>query len=288
MRKLLTIIFILLFAVPSFSAEKPKDKTRKTGTSKPASAGRTFTDPLTNMEFVFVKGGCFRMGDTFGDYEDFVAVYSDEKPVHEVCVGDFYIGKYEVTQEQWETIMGNNPSYFNDCGDYCPVEKVSWNDIQEFIDKLYRKTGNKYRLPTEAEWEYSARSGGKKERYAGTSNESELGDYAWYISNSGYLNKTYSPAVGPNETQPVGQKKPNGLGIYDMSGNVREWVSDWYDRNYYQYPKYNPKGPISGIKKVIRGGSFRSTAWGTRAVCRDDYISVYWYFDLGFRLVRTK
>ncbi len=202
----------------------------------------------TGMEMVFVKGGCYQMGDTFGDGD------SDEKPVHEVCVDDFYIGKYEVTQGQWKAIMGNNPSYFKDCGDNCPVEDVSWNDIQDFINKLNQKITpsiplNKgglrgmYRLPTEAEWEYAARSGGKSEKWAGTSNESELGDYAWYDKNS------------ESKTHPVGQKKPNGIGLYDMSGNVWEWVNDWYDEDYYKNsPQNNPKGPNSGSLRVNRGG----------------------------------
>ena len=252
MYKLLTIFFILLFTVPSFSAEKP-------------------TDSATNMEFVFVKGGCFQMGDTFGDGS------SNEKPVHEVCVDDFYIGKYEVTQGQWKAIMGNNPSRFSDCGDNCPVESASWNDIQDFINKLNQKTGKNYRLPTEAEWEYSARSGGKNEKYAGTSNESELGDYAWYISNSG------------GKTHPVGTKQPNGLGIYDMSGNVWEWVSDWYDADYYKNsPKDNTKGPSSGSARVLRGGSWSNGAWDTRIALRYWGYPVGWGNHGGFRLVRTQ
>ena len=112
-----------------------------------------FKDSVTDMEFVYVDGGCFQMGDVFGDGEA-----SDEKPVHEVCVDDFYIGKYEVTQGQWKAIMGDNPSKFDDCGDNCPVENVSWNDIQGFITKLNQQTGKNYRLPTEAEWEYAAKA----------------------------------------------------------------------------------------------------------------------------------
>jgi formylglycine-generating enzyme required for sulfatase activity len=112
------------------------------------------------MPFVFVKGGCYQMGDTFGDGK------SDEKPVHDVCVSDFYMGKYEVTQGQWKRIMGNNPSSFSGCGDNCPVENVSWKDVQDFISRLNRQSGKRYRLPTEAEWEYAARSGGKREKWA--------------------------------------------------------------------------------------------------------------------------
>mgnify|MGYP001804168081 CR=1 FL=1 len=160
---------------------------------------------------VFVKGGTFNMGSNDGR--------DIEKPLHEVQVGDFYIGKYEVTQAQWRRIMGNSPSSFNNCDD-CPIESVSWNDIQRFLKKLRKQTGQKYRLPTEAEWEYAARGGNKSKgfTYAGSN---ALADVAWYDSNSG------------NKTQPVGQKAPNELGIYDMSGNVWEWCTDWYGEYYH-------------------------------------------------------
>lgn len=204
------------------------------------------------------------MGDTFGDGS------SDEKPVHEVCVDDLYMGKYEVTQKQWQDIMGNNPSYFKNC-DNCPVEQVSWNDIQEYINKLNSKTGKKYRLPTEAEWEYAARSGGKNEKYSGGN---DLDSVAWYSNNSG------------SKTHPVGQKQPNGLGLYDMSGNVWERVQDWYDSGYYKNsPKNNPRGPDSGRYRALRGGSGNNRPRYARAAVRDrnspddrDYYS-------GFRLV---
>ncbi len=161
------------------------------------------------MEFVLVKGGCFEMGDTFGDGAD------DEKPTYEACLKDFYLGKYEITQGQWKRVMGANPSNFKESDDH-PVETVSWNEAQEFIRRLNQMSGKNFRLPTEGEWEYAARSGGKREKWAGTSNETELQDYAWFGSNSG------------SRTHPVGQKRPNGLGLYDMSGNVSDWVGDWY------------------------------------------------------------
>jgi len=234
------------------------------------AGGKQFKDPVTGMEFVFVKGGCFEMGDTFGDG------YSYEKPVHDVCVSDFYMGKYEVTQGQWEVIMGDNPSYFKNCGDNCPVENVSWNDVQEFIERLNSKTGKKYRLPTEAEWEYAARSGGKREKYAGTNSDADLGSYAWYIMNSG------------SKTHPVGQKQPNGLGLYDMSGNVWEWVSDRYDQNYYKNsPRNNPKGPSSGSYRVLRGGSWSGVPNAIRASYRFDINPSTRNYNYGFRLLRT-
>ncbi len=234
------------------------------------AGGKQFKDPVTGMEFVFVKGGCFEMGDTFGDG------YSYEKPVHDVCVSDFYMGKYEVTQGQWEVIMGDNPSYFKNCGDNCPVENVSWYEVQEFIERLNSKSGKKYRLPTEAEWEYAARSGGKREKYAGTNSDADLGSYAWYIMNSG------------SKTHPVGQKQPNGLGLYDMSGNVWEWVSDRYDQNYYKNsPRNNPKGPSSGSYRVLRGGSWSGVPNAIRASYRFDINPSTRNYNYGFRLLRT-
>jgi formylglycine-generating enzyme required for sulfatase activity len=219
---------------------------------KPTSAAKPveYKDSVAGMEFIFVKGGCYEMGDTFGD-----GLYK-EKPVHEVCVSDFYLGKYEVTQGQWKKVMGSNPSILKSSDDH-PVENVNWNDVQEFIRRLNQTSGKNYRLPAEAEWEYAARSGGKKEKWAGTSNESELGEYAWYTANSG------------SQTHPVGQKKPNGLGFYDMSGNVWEWVNDWYDENYYKTsPKNNPRGPDRGSERVLHGGSWRGSPGTVRAAFR--------------------
>lgn len=222
--------------------------------------------------FVFVKGGCFEMGDTFGDGRD------DEKPVHTVCVEDFYIDKYEVTQRQWVEVIGTNPSNFKGC-DGCPVEQVTWEGVQDFIRTLNKKTGANYRLPTEAEWEYAARSSGKKEKWAGTNSESELREYAWYDGNSGH------------KTHPVGQNEPNGLGLYDMSGNVWEWVQDSYDphSNYYSNsPKDNPKGPSSGQFRVLRGGSWYNFPWNARSSNRFGYKPGYSDHYSGFRLVLTK
>ena len=248
----------------------------------------TYTDPITRMEFIFVKGGCYQMGDIFGDGHPFY-----ERPVHEVCVDDFYIGKYEVTQEQWKAIMGNNPSIFKKCGDNCPVEKVRWGVIDEFIKKLNHKAGNnKYRLPTEAEWEYAARSRGKREKWAGTSEQSNVANYAWTNVNSN------------NRTHTVGQKKPNELGLFDMSGNVWEFVSDFFDEDYYKTsPRSNPKGPseyrppektIYGIisaprPNILRGGSWYDSDECSTTTHRFDLLIRLSCDDhVGFRLVRTK
>ncbi len=208
---------------------------------------KEWQDPLTGMEFVFVKEGCFQMGDTFGDG------YEVEHPVHEICVNGFWMGKYEVTQGQWEKVMGSNPSQFKNGATY-PVENVKWDDAQEFIGKLNDMTGKRFRLPTEAEWEYAARSGGRREKWAGTNSESELWEYAWYSGDS------------DGRTHPVGQKRPNGLQLYDMSGNVWEWIQDWYDKDYYRSsPKNNPQGPGRLMTyRALRGGSWNDVPKHTR------------------------
>ena len=195
---------------------------------------------------------------------------SDESPVHEVCVDGFWIGKFEVTQGQWEQIMGSNPSQ-NESGDDFPVERVSWNDCQDFITALNGKGSNTFRLSTEAEWEYAARGGGKEEKYAGGDDLDSLG---WYGENSG------------SHTHEVGTKAVNGLGIYDMSGNVYEWCSDWYGSSYYSSsPVNNPQGPTTGSIRVIRGGGWYDLAQGCRAAYCGNGIPGGGCGDVGFRLV---
>lgn len=202
---------------------------------KVVSSGRKSFEP----EMVFVEGGRFMMGSNSGD--------DDLKPAHEVELSSYYIGKYEVTQAQWKAVMGNNPSYFKDCNQ-CPVEQVSWNDVQEFIGKLNQKTGKKYRLPTEAEWEYSARGGAKSRGYP-YSGGNDFGSVAWYVYNSG--GKTHS----------VGSKQANELGIYDMTGNVWEWCSDWYG-SYSGTFQRDPQGASSGDLRVRRGGGWNTDELG--------------------------
>ena len=246
-----------------------------------AASEKESKDPVTGIELVFVKGGCFDMGDTFGDVID-----DNGKPVHNVCVSDFFIGKYEVTQGQWKAIMGDNPSYFSSCGDTCPVENVSWNDVQNFIQKLNSRTGESFRLPTEAEWEYAASSGGKKEKYAGTSSDSDLGSYAWYVANSGLVPSAFPKSS--NKTHPVGQKQPNSLGLYDMSGNVWEWVQDWYGNDYYSSsPRDNPRGPSSGSSRVLRGGSWIFNSWLIRTSVRNSNTPSVRRNDIGFRVASS-
>ena len=220
-------------------------------------------DPFEG-QLVFVKGGLFKMGDLVGNGN------TEEKPVHQVTVSDFKIGKYEVTQSQWESIMGNNPSHFKGCPN-CPVERVSWIDIQEFLEKLNSLTGKSYRLPTEAEWEYAAKGGNKSSDYL-YSGKNNINFVAWYSGNSG------------NKTNPVGQKEPNELGIYDMSGNVWEWVNDWFD--YYTDDSVNnPVGPDSGDAKIVKGGSWFGYAGGNRVSCRGSDEPVNRRSYIGFRIV---
>lgn len=240
------MVFILLAATSaSISADKSVEKT---------------------SFLVLVKGGCFQRGDVFRDAR------SDEKPVHEVCLNDFYIGRYEITQWQWEEVMDYNPAFYKR-GDNYPVETVSWDDVQKFIEKLSQKTGKKYRLPTEAEWEYAARSGGKKEIWSGTNNEPVLGEFAWYDDNA------------DRTTHPVGEKKSNGLGLYDMSGNVWEWVADWYDENYYkERVKDSPQGPSEGEYRVLRGGSWHDGKNRMRTTERRRGNPKYRSPYLGFRI----
>ncbi len=214
-------------------------------------------DRRRTNSMVFVEGGCFEMGNTFekGD--------NDEKPVHRLCVDDFNMDKYEVTQIDFQNTMGRNPSKVSGCSN-CPVETVTWFEAKDYCEKLGK------RLPTEAEWEYAARSGGKKEKYAGTNDNPD--SVAWYRNNSG------------KNTHSVGQKEPNGLNLYDMSGNVLEWVGDWYGKKYYKNsPKDNPKGPSSGKYRVLRGGSWDTGSRSVRVAYRARFIPDIRISGYGFR-----
>ena len=218
-----------------------------------------------SFKMIKVDGGTFRMGSNDSEAED------DESPVHNVTLSDYYIGETEVTQELWEAVMGNNPSYFK--GSKNPVEKVSWDDCQEFIRKLNQLTGKNFRLPTEAEWEYAARGGNKSRgyKYSGSNN---ISDVAWYSDNSSWA------------THPVCIKSPNELGLYDMSGNVWEWCSDWYGENYYSSsPQTNPIGPNSGSSRVFRGGDWILDAQFCRVAIRGGNTPGLRFDGLGLRLV---
>ncbi len=252
----------------------------------------SYKDHSFGMEFVYVQGGCYLMGDTFGDG------FPSEQPVHEVCVNDFSLAKYDVTvgefrkftvatgykteaEEEggcgvfngskwvWDASKNwRNPGFNQD--DSQPVVCVSRNDAEAFINWVSEVSGTHYRLPTEAEWEYAARSGGKKEKYAGGN---DINAVAWYNYNGGL------------STHRVGTKHPNGLGLYDMCGNVLQWVQDWYDENYYRdSPRSNPQGPSSGQQKVLRGSAWSDEAAYVRATRRSRKSPSHRGSLLGFRL----
>jgi len=225
---------------------------------------------LSAAEFIpliYVQGGNFQMGDRKGE--------STESYVHPVTVKSFYIGKYEVTQKQWRQVTGSNPSAFPKCDD-CPVERVSYDDAIMFVRVLSEKTGKKYRLPTEAEWEFAARGGIKSIGfiYAGNNNADIIG---WNDNNS------------KKSTHIVGKKQANELGIYDMSGNIYEWCADWfYDKYYKKSPFDNPAGPASGDTRVIRGGSWKYNPKGLKVTHRMNIRPASRYSDVGFRVVREE
>jgi formylglycine-generating enzyme required for sulfatase activity len=239
------------------------------------------------MEFVLVPGGCFQMGNVFSsqstssinllsklfwflnlanpsDFGD-----ADELPVHEVCLDNFYIGKYEVTQNEYLKITGNNHSTYRETRR--PVESISWHDATWFALKLSEFSGRPYRLPTEAEWEYAARSAGANQLYAGSE---DFRSVAWI------------QAKASHGTSPVGQKDANALGVYDMSGNVWEWCSDWYNRQYYQNsPRSSPSGPMAGEQRILRGGGWNSYPRQARTVNRRFLNPEVKNRAIGFRLV---
>ena len=218
------------------------------------------------FNMIKVEGGTFTMGAT----PEMTNPWNDEKPTHQVTLSSYYIGETEVTQSLWKAVMGSNPSRFT--GDNLPVENVSWNDCQQFIDKLNSLTGKKFRLPTEAEWEYAAR-GGNKSRHTQYSGSSNIDDVAWYEDNSG------------SKTHPVKTKKANELGIYDMSGNVWEWCQD-RKGSYSRRVQNNPTGPESGSRRVYRGGSWNNLKRNCRSSNRRyDYTPGSRNDYLGLRLV---
>lgn len=253
--------------IVDYAGETEKSSVAMMGSMKsPGKTSETNTASHVDMDLVAVKGGCFQKPGP-----------SDAKTTkHKSCVNDFYIGKYEVTQRQWQQVMGSNPAHYKQCGPDCPVENVSWDDVQEFIKELNKQTGKNYRLPTEDEWEFAARSGGKKERYPGSDNVDAV---AWYKENSG------------NRTHLVGQKQPNGLSLYDMSGNVMEWVADWWTE------QKQPTGKRQGISREQPTGSFRLMRGGSwRNSQQDVLITLQGLYsepstrskEIGFRLAESQ
>lgn len=230
-----------------------------------------FENTPAAFEMLWVEGGVFEMGSNAED------AFENEKPVHQVKIDSFWMGEFPVTQGLWSYVMKESPSEFK--GANRPVEKVSHDDIvNELLSKLKTMTGLDYRLPTEAEWEYAARGGKYWDKYpfeyAGSNKLEEVG---WYAAN------------GQNETKVVGLKTPNLLGLYDMSGNVWEWCSDWYNKDFYSSStadvSVNPTGPTTGTYRVNRGGSWLCSAQYCRSTLRYGYWPVLRDYDVGLRLV---
>ena len=225
---------------------------------------KTFHTNGVSFEMVEVRGGTFRMGGTSEQVSDMGWL----DPVHSITLSGYYIGKTEVTQALWKAVMGSNPSITK--GDNLPVECVSWNDCQEFVRELNALTGQNFRLPTEAEWEFACRGGNNSRGYK-YSGSNYIDNVAWYWDNSG------------EDTHPVATKLPNELGIYDMSGNVWEWCSDWYG-DYSSGAQTNPKGPYKGTKRVDRGGSFWDAEYDCRSSNRDYNYPFHCFNRVGLRL----
>ena len=242
-----------------------------------ASGGkRSFTVKGVTFNMIQVEGGTFTMGATPEQQNP----DSDEKPTHRVTLSSYYIGETEVTQALWQAVMGSTPTYNGGWessygkGDNYPAYRISWDDCQDFVRKLNSLTGVRFRLPTEAEWEFAARGGNKSKgyQYSGSNN---IDAVAWYTNNSG------------RKTHPVATKQANELGIYDMSGNVWEWCQDW-KADYSSSAQTNPTGPNSGATRVIRGGSWNGYAWICRSALRDDYAPDSRYYGLGLRLALSE
>ena len=274
-------LLVLLLAMPAFcfaqqkntrpstpkTTKRPTTQTTKRPTpqtTKQTTQQNVLTITVKGVSFkmIRVQGGTFTMGATSEQGSD---AYDDEKPAHKVTLSSYYIGETEVTQELWQAVMGSNPSYFK--GAKLPVEQVSWEDCQTFIRKLNQMTGKSFRLPTEAEWEFAARGGNRSNhyKYSGSSN---LLSVAWYDDS---------------KTHPVGQKSPNELGLYDMSGNVWEWCADWYG-DYSSSAQTNPKGPSNASYRVRRGGSCYDGDSICRVSHRSDGTPTFRVYSLGLRL----
>ena len=256
---LITIVVSIMASSCDTESEEPDTPT------VPEFKDKTYTVKGVSFDMVKVQGGTFAMGATSEQYYP----EPDEHPVRQVTLSDFMIGKTEVTQELWQAVMGNNPSYFN--GNNLPVECVTWYDCQEFIEKLNRLTGLNFRLPTEAEWEYAARGGNKSQGYI-YSGSNDIGSVAWYDDNSSL------------KTHAVATKSPNELGLYDMSGNVWEWCNDYYDYYISSGSQTDPKGPSWGFERVYRGGSWSSWARSIRVSKRDYFDPDYGNHYIGLRL----
>jgi formylglycine-generating enzyme required for sulfatase activity len=262
--------FLMTFPLQSNAADIIKHKSKRHHDEKPSVLpGNIIKDCSVCPEMIVVPTGSYKMGSNNG---------GDEIPVHSVTFNQsFALGKTEVTQGQWKAIMGNNPSRFANSGDNLPVERVSWNDAQEYIHKLNSKTGKAYRLPSEAEWEFACRSGSAQE-YCGNDN---IDTVAWF------RNPDDPKGNGGIKTHPVATKNANALGIYDMSGNVWEWVEDSYHANYIGAPTDGTAWSGDGVRRVLRGGSWDFTPLNLRSTNRSGEDPATRDSDIGFRIAKT-
>ena len=258
---------------PSQEATRAAEKATPAAEETTPAGAKVITNSI-GMKLTLIPTGEFMMGSP----DSGSGASSDEKPQHRVRITKpFYLGATEVMQGQYEKVMGRNPSDFKESGPDAPVEQVSWDDAQEFCQKLSKlaeekKAGRRYRLPTEAEWEYACRAGSAA-KYCYGDDDSRLGDYAWHMLNANF------------KTQQVGQKKPNAWGLYDMHGNVWEWCADWYDVEYYaNSPMDDPTGPSTGTSRVHRGGSFSKSAEGCGSAARFESPPDSRRLVLGFRV----
>lgn len=279
MKKAIKLSLWPLLALGLLTSCNPENEEEKDSFDSDYTAKSDYTVTAfgLDMKMIYVKGGVFRMGATEEQGDD---AYDREYPVRNIRLDGYHIGKYEVTQSQWKAVMGTslqeqrdkaNPIWgFFGKGDDHPMYYVSWEEAQAFCQKLSEATGRKYVLPTEAQWEYAARGGSKSQhyKYAGSN---DIDEVAWYIANSS------------NISHPVGTKKANELGCYDMSGNVMEWCSDWvalYDEN----DTINPLGPVTGSYRIHRGSSFHWEGSGHRVSSRDGDTATGRFSDMGFRV----
>jgi len=257
---------LVMFFITKYNANVPIDNANDNDVNHPLEAVKKVDDPIIDnlvKNMVKVEGGTFTMGDISGSY-----VENNEYPLHQVTLSSYHIGRYEVTQEEWQAVMGDNPSRFRD--PKRPVEFVSWNECQVFINKLNEMTGRNFRFPTEAEWEFAARGGNNGQNHIYSGNNS-LSSVAWHAGNSG------------SSTHTVGQKSPNELGLYDMTGNLWEWCGDWYG-GYDSNSQENPKGPSDGSQRVLRGGGWNGAGKNCRVSNRDSRYPDYNSDRLGLRL----
>lgn len=277
MNKLYLSVIVMLLSVALNAQNGTPPPREKKATALPPVSGNSAINPsqaeiVRSIEnnMLRIEGGTFTMGC---QNENDTSCYYWEKPAHKVTLNTFYMARYPVTQKDWLAVVGDKPWFTKDCPD-CPVENVSWYDAQVFLSRLNQLTGKFYRLPTEAEWEYAARGGSKSKNYtfAGSNTLNVVG---WHEGNSNRI------------SHPVGGKQPNELGLYDMSGNVWQWCSDWFDDKYYsKSPEENPQGPGRESYRSCRGGSWWSEEKDCRVTNRDRYPPDARDDDVGFRIAK--